>query len=185
VVLALTSGGVPVACEVARTLAAPLDVLVVRKLGVPQHPHLAIGAIAGADAVYLDRELLATLVLPQVAIDEAIAREQVELVRRHAMFCGNRPPLALAGRIAIVVDDGIVTGASMQVALRALRAANPEWIVVAVPVGPDDAADRVGTAADELVCVLGLPDFRNLPQCYRDFSPVTDEQVRSLLKRPL
>jgi len=183
VVLGLPRGGVPVAWEVSRALRAPLDLLIVRKLGVPRQPELAMGAIAGAGATYIDQKIVASYGVSVRQLDEIIAAESLELIRRHALYCGKREAVPVEGRTVVVVDDGVATGASMRVALVALRSAKPAWIVVAVPVAPPEAQELIGTAADEFVSVLSPPDFRSVGQYYRDFVQTTDEQVRGLLGR--
>ena len=183
VVLALPRGGVPVAWEVARALGAPLDLLIVRKLGVPRQPELAMGAIASAGATHIDPKIVASYGVSARQLDEIIAAESLELIRRHALYCGKRKAVPVDGRTVIVVDDGVATGASMNVALKALRSASPAWIVAAVPVAPPEAQELIGTAADEFVCVLSPPDFYSVGQYYRDFSQTGDEQVRALLAR--
>ncbi|MDO8756125.1 MAG: phosphoribosyltransferase family protein [Polaromonas sp.] len=181
VVLALARGGVPVAWEVARALLAEMDLLVVRKLGVPHRPDLTLGAIASGGARYIDPlALTASGVSPQ-QLEEIIATESRELARREEFYRGARKAVCVEGRTVIVVDDGLATGASMCAALMALRGAKPAWIVVAVPVAPPGAQALIGTAADEFVCVLNPPDFSSVGHYYRDFDPVGDEQVRTLL----
>jgi putative phosphoribosyl transferase len=183
VVLALPRGGVPVAWEVSRALDAPLDLLIVRKLGVPRQPELAMGAIASAGAIHIDPKIVASYGVSARHLDEIIAVETLELIRRHALYCGKRESVPVEGRTVIVVDDGVATGASMNVALKALRTAKPAWIVAAVPVAPPEAQELIGTAADEFICVLSPPDFRSVGQYYRDFAPTSDEEVRELLAR--
>ena len=183
VVLALPRGGVPVAWEVARALDAPLDLLIVRKLGVPRQPELAMGAIASGGAMYIDPKIVANSGVSARQLDEIVATESLELIRRHALYCGKRQAVPVEGRTVVVVDDGVATGASMRVALVALRSAKPAWIVVAVPVAPPEAQELIGTAADEFLSVLSPPDFRSVGQYYRDFAQTADEQVRGLLAR--
>ena len=183
VVLALPRGGVPVAWEVARALDAPLDLLIVRKLGVPRQPELAMGAIASGGAMYIDPKIVANSGVSARQLDEIVAAESLELIRRHALYCGKRQAVPVEGRTVIVVDDGVATGASMRVALVALRSAKPAWIVVAVPVAPPEAQELIGTAADEFLSVLSPPDFHSVGQYYRDFAQTADEQVRGLLAR--
>jgi putative phosphoribosyl transferase len=183
VVLALPRGGVPVAFEVAAALGAPLDLLIVRKLTVPRQPDLAMGAIASGGAVHVDQKIVAACGVSARQLDEIIAVESVELIRRHALYCGKRQPVPVEGRTVIVVDDGLATGASMRVALKALRSAKPAWIAVAVPVAPPQAQELIGTAADDFVAVLSPPEFRSVAQYYRHFAPATDEQLRDLLAR--
>lgn len=183
VVLGLPRGGVPVAYEVARALGAELDVLVVRKIGVPYQPELAMGAIASGGAVYVNAEVMRMAGVSQEEFDAVLAREREELGRREKMFRGDRPPLELHGRIAIVVDDGMATGSTVRAALSALRSLAPAKCVVAMPVAPAEAAGRMADAADEFVCVLAPEDFRAVGQFYRDFDQTSDAQVRALLTR--
>jgi putative phosphoribosyl transferase len=183
VVLALPRGGVPVAWEVACALGAPLDLLIVRKLGVPRQPELAMGAIASGGAMYIDPKVVASAGVSARQLDEIVAAETLELIRRHALYCGKRVTVPVEGRTVIVVDDGVATGASMRAALVALRSAKPAWIVVAVPVAPPEAQELIGTAADEFVGVLSPPDFRSVGQYYLDFAQTADERVRNLLAR--
>ncbi|MDP2256118.1 MAG: phosphoribosyltransferase family protein [Polaromonas sp.] len=181
VVLALPRGGVPVAWEVAQALGAKLDVLVVCRLCVPYQTKLALGAIAGGGAVFIDRQIVASSGVSPQQLEDVLAAGCQDLVRCRALYRGAREPAVLQGRTVIVVDDGVATGASMHAALTALRVAKPEWIVVAVPAAPPGAQDRIGTAADEFVSVMSPPDFRSVGQYYRDFGQVSDEQVRGLL----
>ncbi|MCM2250864.1 MAG: phosphoribosyltransferase [Ramlibacter sp.] len=183
VVLALPRGGVPVAAEVARALDAQLDLLIVRKLGVPRQPELAMGAIASGGALHIDPQIVAAYGVSARQLDEIIAVESLELIRRHALYCGKRGSVPVEDRTVIVVDDGVATGASMNVALKALRGAKPAWIVAAVPVAPPQAQELIGTAADEFVCVASPPDFRSVGQYYGDFGQTSDEEVRDLLAR--
>lgn len=183
VVLALPRGGVPVAWEVARALAAPLDLLIVRKLAVPRQPEVAMGAIASAGAMHIDSKIVAHYGVSARQLDEIVAAESLELIRRHALYCGKREAVPVEGRTVIVVDDGVATGASMRAALIALRGAKPAWIVVAVPVAPPEAQELIGTAADEFACVLSPLDFSSVGQFYRDFAHPSDEQIRALLAR--
>lgn len=183
VVLALPRGGVPVAWEVARALAAPLDLLIVRKLAVPRQPEVAMGAIASAGAMHIDSKIVAHYGVSARQLDEIVAAESLELIRRHALYCGKREAVPVEGRTVIVVDDGVATGASMRAALIALRGAKPAWVVVAVPVAPPEAQELIGTAADEFACVLSPLDFSSVGQFYRDFAHPSDEQIRALLAR--
>jgi putative phosphoribosyl transferase len=181
VVLALPRGGDPVAWEVAQALGVKLDVLVVRRLCVPYQTKLALGAIAGGGAVFIDRQIVASSGVSPQQFEDVLAAGCQDLARCRALYRGAREPAVLQGRTVIVVDDGVATGASMHAALTALRVAKPEWIVVAVPAAPPGAQDRIGTAADEFVSVMSSPDFRSVGQYYRDFGQVSDEQVRGLL----
>jgi len=182
VVMALVRGGVPVAAEVARALRAPLELLIVRKLPMPGRPEVALGAIAGGGAMYVDPHLVADAGVTPEQLESIVAAESVELIRRHAMYSA-RPTLPAEGRTVIVIDDCLVTGASMCAALKTLRSAKPAWVVAAVPVGPADGEDRIGTVADEFVCVVNPPGFHDARQYYADFSPVADDAVRELLAR--
>jgi len=183
VVMALVRGGVPVAAEVAVALGAPLELLIVRKLPVPGRPELVMGAVAGGEAMYVDPQVVADCGVSPEELDAVVAAERVELIRRHAMYCAGMPTVPAEGRTVIVVDDCLVTGASMCAALKTLRSAKPDWVVAAVPVGPPDSEDRIGTVADEFVCVLNPADFRTVKPYYADFTPVTDENIRDLLAR--
>lgn len=180
VVMALVRGGVPVAAEVARALRAPLELLIVRKLPAPGRPELVLGAIAGGGAMYVDPQLVADSGVTPQQLESIVAAESVELIRRHAMYSA-QPTLAAEGRTVIVIDDCLVTGASMCAALKTLRSAKPAWVVAAVPVGPDDGEDRIGTVADEFVCVTSRAGFHDARADYADFSPVADDTVRELL----
>ncbi|MDE2345366.1 MAG: phosphoribosyltransferase, partial [Gammaproteobacteria bacterium] len=148
-VLALPRGGVPVGYEVARALGVELDVLIVRKLGVPHQPELAMGAIASGGARYLNQEVLQLARVSDAELQPVLAAETRELERRERVYRGDRPPSAIAGRTVILVDDGMATGASMRAAVLALRSKSPTRIVVAVPVAPEDASERLAGAADE------------------------------------
>jgi putative phosphoribosyl transferase len=182
VVLALPRGGVPVAFEVARTLGVALDVLVVRKLGVPWQAELAMGAIASGGALYVDDALVREISLPQAAFDRVLANERAELERREQSYrAQHRMPVEIEGRVAIVVDDGVATGASMKAAVQALRARRPAKIVAALPVAPPGAAERLAEDVDEFVCVLTPANFYAVGQFYADFSETTDHDVRALL----
>ncbi|WHZ18032.1 MAG: Phosphoribosyl transferase domain protein [Rhodanobacteraceae bacterium] len=181
VVLALPRGGVPVGYEVAHALGVPLDVLIVRKLGVPQQPELAMGAIASGGAVFLNEGVLRAAGVGDAALHAVAARERAELERRETLYRGARPALEVRGKTVIVVDDGMATGASMQAAVMALRSRQPARVVVAVPVAPAGAAERMDEVADEFVRVLTEVEFYAVGQFYRDFEQVTDEEVRQWL----
>lgn len=183
VVLGLPRGGVPVAWEVARVLGSPLELLLVRKLGVPDRTGLVVGAIAGGGALNVDPQVVADNRVSPQQLDEIVASESLELIRRHALYCGNRQLVSLEGRTVIVVDDGVVTGGTMRAALTALRSAKPAWIVVAVPVAPPEAQDLIGTAADEFVCLASPADFQSVGQYYREFGQTSDEEIRGLVAR--
>lgn len=182
-VLALPRGGVPVAYEVARALHAPLDVFLVRKIGVPGHEELALGAIATGGVVVWNQTLLRDLNLDPDLIDEAVARERRELERRQRLYRGNRPEPEVEGKTAILVDDGLATGATMRAAAEALKLERPSRIVVAVPVAAADTCAEFRDYVDEIVCVQTPAPFVAVGFWYRDFDQTTDEEVRELLER--
>jgi predicted phosphoribosyltransferase len=182
-VLGLPRGGVPVAYEVARRLGAPLDVFVVRKLGVPGHEELAFGAIAPGGVRVLAEDLLARLDMPSEWIEAIDARERRELERRERVYRGERPPPALAGRVVVLVDDGLATGATMLAAVRAVREQGPARVVVAVPVADPDVCERLGSIADEVVCVSTPRPMMAVGAWYEDFAQISDDEVRELLAR--
>ncbi|SAL77825.1 phosphoribosyl transferase domain-containing protein [Caballeronia terrestris] len=182
-VLGLPRGGVPVGFEVARALDADLDVLVVRKLGVPIQPELAMGAIASGGAFYLDDSIVRYTGVTQAELDAVIARERNELARRESAYRGTRGPLYVEGRVAIVVDDGMATGATMKAAAMALRDRKPARIVAALPVAPADSDARIESVVDEFVCVMRPRNYFGVGQFYVDFSQTSDEEVSSLLKQ--
>ena len=181
-VLGLPRGGVPVAAEVAKALHAPLDVFVVRKLGVPGHGELAMGAIASGGVRVLNTEVIETLGIPPMSIEAAGAREMRELKRRERLYRGDAPVPSLAGRKVIIVDDGLATGSTMLAAVRAIRQANPKKIIIAVPVGAAETCDRLTYEADELVCLLTPPVFQAVSLWYHEFQQTSDEEVRTLLQ---
>lgn len=182
VVLALPRGGVPVAYPVARALHAPLDVLVVRKLGVPFDPELAMGAIASGGALYLQRSVIASMGVSDAQFNEVMARETDELRRREALYRGAWPPEPVEGRTAIVVDDGIATGSSMRVALQSLRERHTARIVVAAPIAPADIRHTFDDLADAVVAVLRPQSFFGISQFYVHFEQTSDEEVRFWLE---
>lgn len=184
VVLGLARGGVPVGWQVAHALRAPLDVFLVRKLGVPQWEELAMGALASGGGVVMNDALVRNLGISDDAVQRAIARETEELNRRERVYRGDRPPADISGRIAVLVDDGIATGASMLAAVRAVRASEPEQVVVAVPVGPPSACRELAAEADDVVCATMPPGFEAVGQVFDDFHQVTDDEVRELLATP-
>ncbi len=183
IVLALPRGGVPVGFEVARQLHAPLDVLVVRKLGTPGQEELALGAVAFGEAVYLNAPLIEELGIPEQVVEQIRARAMAEVERRTTRYRGDRPLPELRGRSVIVVDDGAATGATAEVAIQALRGQNPAEIVVALPVAPGDTCDRLRAVADRLVCLRSPELFFAIGGWYIDFTQVSDDEVRDLLKR--
>jgi predicted phosphoribosyltransferase len=180
-VLALPRGGVPVACEVARALQAPLDVFVVRKIGAPGREELAIGAIASGGVRVLHDETIALLGVDRAAIAEITKRESRELERREMLYRGGLPAPDVAGCTVILVDDGLATGASMHAAILALRKRSPHRIVVAVPVAPHDTCTALAPYVDDLVVVATPQPFRGVGAWYADFSQTSDEEVRTLL----
>ena len=182
VVLALPRGGVPVAYEVAHALGAPLDVFLVRKLGVPGHEELAMGAIAEGGLRVINHQVVRGLRIPDSAIEDATRREQEELARRGQLYRGDRPPIQLAGKTAILVDDGLATGASMRVAARAVTQQGPKKLVLAVPVAPPETCENLRLEADEVICALTPPLFSSVGAWYDDFTQTTDEEVRDLLE---
>jgi predicted phosphoribosyltransferase len=180
-VLALPRGGVPVAFEVARALHAPLDVFLVRKLGLPGQEELAMGALATGGVRVLNDEVVRTLDIPDEVIDAVAAREQRELERRERMYRGKRPRADVHDRIVILVDDGLATGSTMRAAVAALRMQQPSRIVVAVPIGAPETCAEFQWEADEAVCARTPEPFRAVGLWYGDFSQTTDEEVRELL----
>jgi predicted phosphoribosyltransferase len=181
VVLALPRGGVPVGYQVARALRAPLDVFVVRKLGVPGHPELAMGAIASGDVRVLNEEVLESYPLPRAAIEAVTRTERRELERRERAYRDGRPLVPIEGRVVILVDDGLATGSTMRAAVLAIRGLHPARIVVAVPVGAWQTCQDLREVADEVVCPFTPEPFRAVGLWYADFSQTTDEEVRQLL----
>ncbi len=182
-VLGIPRGGVPVAFEVAQALHAPLDIMLVRKLGVPGQRELAMGAIASGGARTLNQQLIAGLGVTQAQVAETIAAQEAELQRREELYRGVRPEIAVQGKIVILVDDGIATGSSMLVAAHAVRTLKPRKIVVAVPVAPSHAEASIGGIADEFVCVDQPEWFFAIGQFYEDFSQTEDSDVHALLER--
>lgn len=182
-VLALPRGGVPVAFEIARALNSPLDVFVVRKLGVPGQEELAMGALASGDVRVINHGVVAGLNISDDVIDEVTERELHELQRRELAYRHHRPPPEVEGRTVILVDDGIATGSTMKAAIRALRHVNAGRVVVAVPTAAPSAARELKSEVDDWVSILTPVDFMGVGQWYEDFSQTTDAEVRDLLER--
>jgi predicted phosphoribosyltransferase len=183
VVLALPRGGVPVGYEVARALEAPLDVFLVRKLGVPGHEELAMGAIASGGVRVLNDEVLAQINLRPAAIEAVTAREAGELERRERAYRGDRPPPNVRGRTVILVDDGLATGSTMRAAVQALRQHLPARIVMAVPVAAPSACESFHSQVNQAICAMTPEPFVAVGLWYEDFSTTTDAEVRDLLAR--
>ena len=181
VVLALPRGGVPVASEVARALGAPLDVFLVRKLGVPFHRELAMGAIASGGVRVLNTGILEAFGIPTEAVDAVAREEEAELARRERLYRGDRAVPDVRGKVVILVDDGLATGATMRAAATALRRLGPARIVVAVPTAAAEACADLADAADEVVCAERPEPFLAVGASYDDFSETTDDDVRRLL----
>lgn len=180
-VLALPRGGVPVAYEVARELNAPLDVFLVRKLGVPGQEELAMGAIASGGVRVLNEDIVNYLGIPEEVIDTIAAVEQRELERRERTYRDDRPPPDVEDRIVILIDDGLATGSTMRAAAASLRLQKPRRIVVAVPVSSRETCDEFRSEVDEIVCAVTPKHFQGVGLWYEDFSQTTDEEVRELL----
>lgn len=185
VVLALPRGGVPVGYEVARRLHVPLDLYLVRKLGVPGHEELAMGAVASDGTCVIDKDLIASLHVDDATLDDVIRRETAELRRREAAYCEWRPKLDLAGKIVVVVDDGLATGATMRAAAMALRAAEPAAIVAAVPVAAARTCASLQRVVDRVVCVHTPEPFHAVGLYYQNFEQTGDDEVRRLLSQSI
>jgi putative phosphoribosyl transferase len=182
IVLALPRGGVPVAYEVAHALGAPLDVLVVRKLGVPGHEELAMGALASGGLCVLNDEVVRSFGITKEEIFEAARAENHELGRRDRTYRGDRAPAEVTGRTVILVDDGLATGSTLRVAIRALRQLEPAWIAAAVPVAPPDTCSEMSDEADDMVCAITPEPFHSVGLWYEDFTQTSDEEVHDLLQ---
>lgn len=183
VVLALPRGGVPVAFEVARQLRAPLDVFVVRKLGVPGHEELAMGAIASGGTRVVNQDVVRQLGISTSTFEQVASRETLELSRREREYRGDRPPVPVQGRTVLLVDDGLATGATMMAAIEALRRQDPARIIVAAGVGAADTCATLSGVAEGCVCTLRPPWLDAVGRWYQDFSQTTDAEVRDLLAR--
>jgi putative phosphoribosyl transferase len=182
-VLALPRGGVPVAYEIAQALSAPLDVFLVRKLGVPGHEELAMGAIASGGVRVVNEDVMRSLQLEPRVLDLVAAKEEQTLREREHNYRGDRPRLNVRGRTVILIDDGLATGATMRAAIRALRKQEPKRLVVAVPVAPPETCHEIEPEVDEIVCWMTPHMFLGVGRWYDDFSQTTDEEVRELLGR--
>jgi len=182
-VLALPRGGVPVGYEIAQALQLPLDVFVVRKLGTPGQPELAMGAIASGGVLVVNRDVVDTLGIPDYMVREAAEMEQRERERRERQYRGDRPPLNVQGRTVILVDDGLATGSTMRAAAAALKQQQAARIVVAVPVAAPQTCEQLRAEVDEMICAATPEPFLAVGQWYRDFSQTSDDEVRELLER--
>ncbi|HEU4630472.1 MAG TPA: phosphoribosyltransferase [Gemmatimonadaceae bacterium] len=182
-VLALPRGGVPVAFEVARALHAPLDVFVVRKLGLPGHEEYAMGAIASGGITVLDTEVVRRFAIPRSAVERVSERERQELERRERRYRGDRPLPEVAGRTVILVDDGLATGSTMRAAVEALRQEQPARLVAAVPIAAPETCDALREEVDDVICAVTPEPFHAVGLWYEDFSQTTDEEVHALLER--
>jgi len=183
VVLALPRGGVPVAFEIAAALRVPLDIMVVRKLGVPGHEELAMGAIASGGVKVVNQEVVQYLGLSQAVLESVAATEYQELTRREQAYRGSQGPTIVEGRTVILVDDGLATGSTMRAAVAALRGRHPARIVIAVPTAAPETCEELKVEVDEIVCATTPTPFYGVGQWYDDFSQTTDEEVRDLLER--
>jgi len=181
-VLALPRGGVPVAHEVAAALQVPLDVFVVRKLGVPGQEELAMGALASGGVRVLNRDVVNALAIPAETIDAVTRQEQAELERRERLYRGDRPPVEVEGKTVILIDDGLATGSTMRAAAAALRARNAGKIVVAVPVAAQAACDELRGEVDEVVCAMTPTRFLAVGEWYKEFGQTSDDEVCALLR---
>lgn len=182
-VLALPRGGVPVAYEVAKALRVPMDVFLVRKLGVPGHEELAMGAISTGGVRVLNDEVVNYLRIPGEVIDAVAMDELRELERRERVYRGDRPEPNIQGKTVILIDDGLATGSTMRAAAAALRQKNPARVIVAVPVSAIQTCDEYRMGVDEIICAKTPQPFMGVGQWYRDFSQTTDEEVRQLLAK--
>lgn len=183
VVLGLPRGGVPVAFEVAKALKAPLDVFVVRKLGLPRNPELAMGAIASGDVRVMNENVVRKSGVSDRAIERVIEQEREKLKEREEIYRGARPRVDLEGKTVLLIDDGLATGATMRAAIRALREHNPQKVVVAVPTAPPETCAEFEEIVDEIICVTTPRLFMGVGGAYRDFSQTTNQEVRDMLER--
>jgi putative phosphoribosyl transferase len=185
IVLALPRGGVPVAYEVAKALNLPMDIFIVRKLGLPGHEEVAIGAIASGGIRVLNNNIVRYFKIPEPLIDAVAKRELQELERRQGAYRGNRPPPDLQGHTVILIDDGLATGASMRAAVAGLRTQSPAQIVVAVPTAAAETCEALEPEVDKLICATTPEPFHGVSRWYEDFSQTTDEEVKTLLAEAL
>ncbi|MCP0913774.1 MULTISPECIES: phosphoribosyltransferase [Legionella] len=183
IVLALPRGGVPVAYEIAQALSLPLDVFIVRKLGVPGHEELAMGAIASGGTLFFNEDIVHSMDIPQRRIQAVIDSEQKELARREALYRQGKPFPSLTGKTVILVDDGIATGATIHAAIKALRKLKPEQIILAVPVAALSTCRELAREVEGIICPLQPVDFYAVGLWYDDFSQTTDEEVSQLLRK--
>ena len=183
-VLALPRGGLPVAFEVARALDAPLDVFVVRKLGVPSYPEMAMGAVATGGVRVLNPRVISELRITEEAIERVAAKESEEVERRERDYRGDRPSPKIEGATVILIDDGLATGATMRAAVQSIRMQHPKKVVVAVPAGAAKTCQALREEADEVICLIETDHFFAVGQWYRDFNQLTDEEVHRLLQDP-
>jgi putative phosphoribosyl transferase len=182
IILGLPRGGIPVAFEVATKLGLPLDVFVVRKLGVPGHEELAMGAIASGGVKVLNQDIVQGLNISRDAIESVANKQNEELKRREQLYRGNHPHLDVKNLTVILVDDGLATGATMRAAVQALRKQKPVGIIVAVPAAAPEACEELGEEADDIICAITPDPFFSVGSWYEDFSQTTDDEVRQLLK---
>ena len=182
IIMALPRGGVPVADEIASLLHLPLDIWLVRKLGMPGHEELALGAISWGEKIYLNDSIISDLGIPESRIAEIIQREREELKSRNQLYRGGKDMPDIKNHTVVIVDDGLATGASMRIAVESIRQAGAEHIIVAVPVGPEDVCRSLNNIADEVICIKKPYPFESVGQWYRDFSQTTDQEVISILQ---
>ncbi len=182
-ILALPRGGVPVAFEVARALGAQLDVFIVRKLGAPGQPELALGAIASGGTIVWNQDIIRALSLSTASLQHIVERESAEVIRRERAYRGYRPQPRVSDRILILIDDGMATGATMLAAVQALRAKNPHKLIVAVPVAASEACNAIQQHVDEIICLEKPAPFFGVGTWYDDFTQTTDQEVSDLLAR--
>lgn len=182
IVLALPRGGLPVAAEVARALGSPLDVMLVRKLGTPGQPELAMGAIATGGIQVMNRDVVDTLALPEAVVSEVVERERHELSRREEAYRGDRPVPELGGKVVVLVDDGIATGSTLLAAVQAVRSRDPRQVIVAAPVGSISGVEKLMLEGADVICPVQPPDFYAIGLHYDEFPQLTDDEVREILE---